>query len=75
MGGGEKKLMKEWKAAGGCFGVMTDGLHSVSQSLSVINGVEVEILGRAFMKHTHRRFEMSAPILLWLSRCLHKAVC
>lgn len=20
-------------------------------------------------------FEMSAPILLWLSRCLHKAVC
>lgn len=31
--------------AGGCLGVMTDGLHSVSRSLGVINEVEAEIRG------------------------------
>lgn len=31
--------------AGGCLGVMTDGLHSVSRSLGVINEVEAEIWG------------------------------
>lgn len=46
-GGGdsEKKWIKEGKAAGECLGVMMDGLHSVSQSLSVINRAEVEIWG------------------------------
>lgn len=54
---------------------MTDGLHSVSRSLGVINEVEVEIRAGAFIKLTKQHFEMSAPILLRLSRCLHKAVC
>lgn len=31
--------------------------------------------GSAFVIHMEQRFEMSAPILLWLNRCLHKAVC
>lgn len=47
---GGKKWTREGKAAGGCSGVMTDGLHSVSQSLSVINEVEVEIWGRCIHK-------------------------
>lgn len=39
------------ESSGGVFwGVMTDGLHSVSQSLSVINEVEVEIRGRCIHK-------------------------
>lgn len=46
----KKKWMREGKAAGGCLGVMTDGLHSVSQSLSVINEAEVEIWGRCIHK-------------------------
>lgn len=72
--GGYRMWMKR-RLEGVVFWVMTDGLHSVRRLLRVINGAQVECGVGAFMKPTGRRFEMSAPILLWFNRCLHKAVC